>query len=118
MHETAELFVEAPASFPAVDEEVAKVPLVSGQTVLVPSPEDMLVYRLEEFLGTGHSDAAEQGIALLASPDLDAARLVKRVEAAGLLPTLTALETLSQRLRRGERIETNELHEIVERLRT
>lgn len=117
VHEEADLYVEAPASFPAADEEVATVPLVSGQTVLVLSPEDMLVYRLEEFVGTGHSDAAEQGIALLASCDLDAARLTRRAEAAGLLPTLAALETLSQRLRRGERLETYELHDIADRLR-
>ena len=118
VHEAADLYVEAPASFPANDEEVAEATLTSGQVVLLLSPEDILIYRLHEFLGTGHSDAVEQGIALLASRDLDAARLRRRAEAESLLPTLSALEAISQRLRRGETIETYELHEIADRLQT
>ncbi|HSC90765.1 MAG TPA: hypothetical protein VLB86_03840 [Gaiellaceae bacterium] len=115
--EDAGLFVEAPASFPAPEEEVTEVQLSTGATVLVLSPEDALVYRLHEFVGTGHVDAAEQSVALLSSDDLDHARLVRRAESERLLPTLAEVERISQRLRRGEAVETWELHEIARRLR-
>lgn len=118
VHEDADLFVEAPASYPATGEEIAEVELANGDRVLLLSAEDMLVYRLEEFVGTGHAAAVEQGVALLSSPDLDHVRLLKRADEEGLLPTLNALETLSQRLRRGEAVETYELDEIARELRT
>jgi hypothetical protein len=63
INESADLFVEAPASFPAADEEVAEVELSNGDRVLLLSAEDMLIYRLDEFVGTGHSAAVEQGVA-------------------------------------------------------
>lgn len=78
----------------------------------------MLVYRLEEFVGTGHAAPVEQGVALLSSPDIDHVRLLKRADDRGLLPTLSALETLTQRLRQGEAIETYELGDIARKLRT
>jgi hypothetical protein len=117
VHADAGLFVEAPASFPAPEEEIAEVELQNGARVLLLSAEDVLVYRLHEFLGTGHSDVAEQSVALLASPDIERARVIERAEQEGLLPTLAAIETLSQRLRRGETVETYELHEIADKLR-
>ena len=107
-----DLFVEAPASFPADEEEVAEVTLRGGETVLLLSAEDVLIYRLHEFLGTGHADVAEQCVALLAAEDLDYARLVRRSEDERITPTLVALEQVAQRLRRGEQVETYELHEI------
>jgi hypothetical protein len=77
----------------------------------------MLIYRLDEFVGTGHSAAVEQGVALLASGELDRARLTRRAGAVGLREGLTALEAVSQRLRRGEAIETYELGDIARKLR-
>ncbi len=115
--EDADLFVEAPASYPKPQEEVTEVELSTGARVLVLSPEDVLIYRLEEFVATGHSSAAEQSVALLASPELDQVRVVRRAEAERLLPTLAAIEALSRRLEGGGSVELFELHDLARSLR-
>jgi hypothetical protein len=113
-----ELFIEAPASFPAQDEEVAEVELSNGRRALVLAPEDVLMYRLHEFVATGHAGVAEQSVALLDSREVDQARVVRRAQEEGLLNALTEIERLSERLRRGEEVEAHELHEIARRLRS
>ena len=112
-----ELFIEAPASFPAASEEVAEVELSNGRRVLVLAPEDVLMYRLHEFVATGHADVAEQSVALLNSPNLDQARATRRAEEEGLAAALVELEQVSQRLTRGDEIASYELHELAKRLR-
>jgi hypothetical protein len=102
-----ELFLEAPASFPAQREEVVEIELSNGRRALVLAPEDVLMYRLHEFVGTGHPDVAEQSVALLNSPDLDHVRAARRAEEEGLLGALTEIERLSPRRRRGEDIEAS-----------
>lgn len=112
-----ELFIEAPASFPDANEEVAEVELSNGRRALVLAPEDVLMYRLHEFVATGHADVAEQSVALLNAPDTDHPRAAKRAEEEGLLEALAESERLSQRLRRSEEIPAFEIHEIARRLR-
>jgi hypothetical protein len=112
-----DLFIEAPASFPAADEEVAEVRLSTGQTALVLALEDVLVYRLHEFVGTGHRDVASQAMSLLTSPDVEGRRLRRRADDEGLGAALTALERLAERAAAGEVLETHELHEIANGLR-
>jgi hypothetical protein len=112
-----DVFVEAPASFPAADEEVAEVRLSTGQTALVLSPEDVLVYRLHEFVGTGHREVASQAISLLTSPDIDDRRLRRRADQERLDPALTELGRLAERVAAGEVLESYELHEVAEGLR-
>jgi hypothetical protein len=111
------LFVEAPASFPAAAEEVVEVRLSTGRTALVLAGEDVLIYRLHEFVGTGHREVASQALSLATSPELDARRLRSRAEAEGLGQALTELERLAERVAAGEMLETYELHEIARRLR-
>jgi hypothetical protein len=113
-----ELFIEAPASFPAQGEEVAEVELSNGRRALVLAPEDVLMYRLDEFVATGHPGVAEQSVALLDSREVDQARVVRRAQEEGLLNALTEIERLSERLRRGEEVGAHELHEIARRLRS
>lgn len=117
VHDAADLFVEAPASFPAAGEEVAEVELANGARVLLLSAEDMLLYRLEEFVGTGHRDAASQAASLLGTDGLDRRRLEERLEAVGLAAALPAIEAVRARIDAGETIETWELHELAARLR-
>lgn len=112
-----DLFIEAPASFPAANEEVVEVRLSTGRTALVLAPEDVLVYRLHEFVATGHRDVASQAVSLLTSPELDRRRLRRRADEEGLGAALAALERLAERVAAGEILESYELHEIASGLR-
>jgi len=112
-----DLFIEAPASFPAPAEQVMEVRLSTGQTALVLSPEDVLVYRLHEFVGTGHREVASQAISLLTSPDIDEQRLRRRTDEERLGPALIELGRLADRVAAGEILESHELHEIASGLR-
>lgn len=80
------------------------------------APEDVLIYRLHEFVATGHPGVGEQSIALLNAPDLDHPRLVRRAEEERLLDTAEALERFALRLRRGETIEPYEFHDLAKSL--
>jgi hypothetical protein len=112
-----EIFVEAPASFPAETEEVAEITLGSGHKVLVLSVEDVLIDRLHKFVSGGHSDVAEHGVALLDAKELEHARLIERASEEGLSDALVELERIAQRARRGEDVPSYELQEIAKRLR-
>jgi hypothetical protein len=112
----SELFIEAPASFPAEDEETAEVELSSGGKVLVLSIEDVIIDRLHQFVAGGHRDVAEQGMTLLLSDEVEQKRLLRRAESERLSNALIEVERLVQRARRDERIESYELHEIAKRL--
>jgi hypothetical protein len=113
-----DLFVEAPASFPAEDEEVAEVSLPNGRTALVLAPEDVLVYRLHEFVATGHREIASQSVSLLTAPGVDRKRLARRTEQEGLSEALAELEKLAERIASGEALEAYELEEIAKRLQS
>jgi hypothetical protein len=112
-----ELFVEAPASFPAESEEVAEIELRSGDKVLVLSVEDVVVDRLHQFVSGGHSDVAEQAVALLGAEGLEYPRLMARASEEGLSEALVEIERIAQRARRGEEVPSYELQEIAKRLR-
>jgi hypothetical protein len=116
VHPEHDLFVEAPASFPAPNEEVTEIELSDGRKALVLSPEDVLIYRLHEFVATGHPDVGEQSIALLAAPDLDRSRLVRRAEEERLSNAVDTVELLKRRLERGETIEPYEFHDAARKL--
>ena len=92
------------------------VELASGHGVTVLSAEDLLVYRLHEFVATGHSDPLGQALMLLDFPELDRQRLEARVESERLLPALHEVERLAGRVKEGEHFETWELHDIARRL--
>jgi hypothetical protein len=111
-----DLFVEAPASFPAESEEVYEVTLRSGYKVLLLSPEDVLVDRLHQFVAGGHREVSSQALSLLGIDDLDRKRLGERAQEEGLVAALEALFELEARGAGGETIETWELQEIAKRL--
>ena len=69
--EGEEMFLEAPGSFLKSREEAVDIDLGEGRTVSVLRPEDVLMYRLHEFVGTGHREAASQSVSLLQSEHLD-----------------------------------------------
>jgi hypothetical protein len=112
-----DLFIEAPASFPAESEEVYEITLRSGYRVLLLSLEDVLIDRLHQFVSGGHRDVASQALSLLGAEDLDRERLEERAEEEGLASALRALDELENRAAGGETIESWELQEISKRLR-
>jgi len=75
---------------------------------LVLSPEDVLVYRLQEFVGTGHREVASQTISLLTSPDIDEQRLRRRADEERLGPALTELGRLADRVAAGDILASHE----------
>jgi len=72
--------LEAPASC-IIEGEVA-IPILSpsGLPLDVLSPADLLAWRLEEFIATGHPEVADQMILLRASDLFDATQFVRRAE--------------------------------------
>jgi hypothetical protein len=111
-----DIFVEAPASAPAETDEVYEVRLPSGRAALVLSPEDVLMYRLHEFVATGHPGVAEQAVALLHAREIEVARLERIAKEEGLSRALGELRLIADRVDRGETLEPFELHDIARRL--
>jgi Tfp pilus assembly protein PilW len=77
----------------------------------------VLIYRLHEFVATGHADVAEQAAALVSLSNVDRERLVRRASQERLTNALDVVERLARRSEAGERLETWELHEIARELR-
>lgn len=113
----SELFIEAPGSVLGPDERADEVELPDGTVVALLSLEDVLIYRIHEFVGTGHADVAEQAAALLFLPNVDRERLRLRASQEHLTEAVDAIELLGRRSEAGEQIETWELHEIARELR-
>lgn len=108
----SDVFLEAPGAALTDGEEAIEVAVGAERHALVLSVEDVLVARLEEFEGTGHSDPADQSILLLRAPDLDRARLERRVRERRVEHVLRAIESLKARADRGERIELWDYHDL------
>ena len=110
-------FLEAPGSFPDPGAKVVEVELPSGRSLLVLSLEDVLLDRLHQFRGGGHSDVYAQTIYLLALPELDRQRLDERAAAEGLGDALALVEASeAEFVGRGRPPELWELHELARRL--
>lgn len=109
--------LEAPGNFPEPGADVVEAELPSGRSVLVLSLEDVLLDRLEQFRGGGHSDVYTQTIYLLAVPELDRQRLGERAAAEGLDEALALVEAAEASfVERGRPPESWELHELARRL--
>lgn len=81
------------------------------------SPSSSGRTRLHEFVATGHRDAASQAVSLYLSSELDRKRLEERAAQEALTPSLAELIRLAERIQRGERVETWDLHDIARKLR-
>lgn len=99
-------------------DSAVEVQLPGGDRILMLRREDMIVHRIEEFVGTGHIDPANQAAALLNQPGIDGAALTERAKASGLLHALAAFEQLGLRAKEGATFETDELHELARSLRS
>lgn len=72
---------------------------------------------LHQFVAGGHSDVAEQAVALLGSEELDRDRLTRRAREERLATALQEIERIAGRVESGETIESWDLHEIARTLR-
>ena len=114
----SDVFVEAPGpSFPAESEEVYEVTLRSGFVVPVLSSADVLVDRLHQFVAGGHTDVAEQAVALLSAEELDREHLSRRAREESLAAALAAITAIAERVEAGEKIPSWDLHEVARALR-
>ena len=93
---------EAPGSTLRPDrDDYEEVRLPSGRTVLVQSPEGVLLIRMEELPGTPRADGFEQCLFLLGSGEIDDAKVTDRARELSLLPLLRWLREQADAVRAG-----------------
>jgi hypothetical protein len=103
---------EAPGEALEPGDEAKRVELPSGRRVLVLSLEDMLLWRLREWVYWHIASGFQQAAHLLIAEPLDAARLDGRAEEEGLGLALAELRRLTEEIERGRVYEEWELAEI------
>ena len=110
---------ESPSSILRPDQDdFEELRLPSGRTVLVQSPEGVLLVRMEELAGTPRSDGFEQCLFLLGSGEIDDAKLTERARDLSLLPLLEWLREQADAVLAGARLpEPWEIAEKVAELR-
>lgn len=102
---------EAPADRLEPGDESESVELPSGRVLRVLSPEDMLLWRLREWLYWEAAEGFQQAVQLLASDSLDPQRLERRALEEGLDKALTRLRTMAKEINEGQTFDPWELHE-------
>lgn len=107
---------EMPGDFLGDLDATTEIALPGGGKVLMLRLEDILVHRIEEYVATGNLDVAQQAIALLLHPRIDEARLHHRAAASGHVQAVQAVRELAERVQKGDRLQTDELHVIAQRL--
>ena len=90
----------------------SRVTKPNGQSSQVLSIEDMLLWRLREWLHWHHASGFHQAAHLLLSEELDGDRLEHRAEEEGLAHALHALRTLTAEIEGGRVVEEWEIVEL------
>jgi hypothetical protein len=103
---------EAPGEALEPGDEAKAVELSSGRRVLVLSLEDMLLWRLREWVYWHIASGFQQAAHLLIAEPLDAARLDRRAAEEGLTLALGELRTMTSEIERGRVYEDRELAQI------
>ncbi len=116
MLEGTDIFLEAPSSRLDPDAVVAEIELPSGRTAKVISRVDIVINRLSEFEATGHEDAVQQALVLLADISSDEAEdLDARTSSRRLGSILKAVRQLADDLAAGHVLpESGDLHKIAQ----
>jgi hypothetical protein len=107
-----DVIFEAPGEALEPGDEAKRVELPSGRRVLVLSLEDMLLWRLREWVHWQIASGFQQAAHLLIAEPLDAVRLDRRAEEEGLGLALAELRRLTAEIERGRVYEDWELAEI------
>lgn len=93
---------ESPSSILRPDrDDYESLRLPSGRTVLVQSPEGVLLIRMEELAGTPRSDGFEQCLFLLGSGEVNDPKVTDRARELSLLPLLEWLREQADAARAG-----------------
>ena len=119
VHEDSGVVWEMPAGSLSSEDQADEVETTTGGRVRMIRVEDLLVHRVDEFVGQGHGDVFEQVLALLRVPGLDWGRVLQRAQADNQEHAAQRLRELAGALRRSERPfpENWELHELADELR-
>jgi hypothetical protein len=112
----AEISFEAPGDVLEPGDQSEPVELASGRHVLVLSLEDLLLWRLREWIHWHHASGFRQAAFLLGAEGLDAERLDTRAAVEGLGLALAELRRLVSDIEGGRVFEGWELVEIGRKL--
>jgi hypothetical protein len=108
---------EAPAERLEPGDEAESVELPSGRVLRVLSPEDMLLWRLREWMYWNAAEGFRQAVQLLVSESLDSERLERRASEEGLAIALARLRSMATEIEGGRAFEPWELREIAEEVK-
>lgn len=109
-----ELAIEAPGVRLAEYEVSLPYSARSGLEVEVLSPADLVAWRLNEFVATGHPEPAEQMVALRLSSRYERAQLERHAGKIGLSPVLDLLDQVADNWEEG--YEPADLQEIARQM--
>ena len=104
-----EVAFEAPGEILERGDEAEWAELASGRRLRILSVEDVLLWRLREWLYWHHTSGFHQAAHLLASEALDSERLDARARDEGLTLALSALRSLTAEIAAGRTMEEWEL---------
>lgn len=107
---------EAPGAQLDDGDEAELIKLASGRTVLILSIEDMVLWRVREFLHWKDSRGFRHVLYMLGSSGLDRQRLEHRARETGLAAALHYIEQAADEIRGGRQFEPWEIKEAAEQL--
>jgi hypothetical protein len=107
---------EAPGAQLDEGDEAEPVTLASGRTVLLLSIEDMVLWRVREFLHWKDSRGFRHVLYMLGSPRLDRQRLERRAQETGLHAALNSIDAMAEEIRQGRHFEDWEIKEAAQQL--
>jgi hypothetical protein len=97
-------------------DESERIRTKSGGHVRVITLEDMVLWRVREFLHWEAVRGFHQALYLLGNPRLDRVRLERRAVEEGLADALAETWKAKERIERGETIESYEIHDLAKAL--
>jgi hypothetical protein len=103
---------EAPAEVLEPGDDSTWVQLASGRRVKILAIEDMLLWRLREWVHWHHASGFQQAAHLLVTDEIDTARLDRRAGEEGLSHALRELRRLAAEVEAGRVVEEWEINEL------
>lgn len=112
----ADIALEAPTARIGPGEVIVEAETPSGRPLSVLSPADLLNWRLDEFVGTGHADVAAHMVALAHSPYFDEGQALRHASRRGLSPAMPLVTSMISRWAEDGPLESDALHELARRM--
>jgi hypothetical protein len=115
--EELEIEFEAPGWAPSENEEIVEIETPGDRTLKILGLEDILIWRLREFVVWEAADSFHHVCYLLETPALNRARLERRAEEEGLASQLQGVEqAFAEQKKRDKAFESWELHDLAKKL--